>query len=80
MFLMDKEGTDFMQMLESFENSVAIPTAPPAESAADPMAEAAHMRALRRKARRVSAYARWSVTALNALAGQVESDIAALQH
>jgi hypothetical protein len=43
-------------------------------------AEIHRMRALRRKARRISAYARWSVTALNALAVQVESDIAALQH
>jgi hypothetical protein len=74
---MYKEGTYFMQMLESFENSIAIPAAPLAES---PETEAHRMRALRRKARRVSAYARWSVTALNALAGQVESDIAALQH
>jgi len=38
------------------------------------------MRALRRKARRISAFARFNVSALNALAVQVEADIAALQH
>ncbi len=40
----------------------------------DPLeSEASRMRALRRKARRVSTYARWSATVLNALAVQVES-------
>jgi hypothetical protein len=38
------------------------------------------MRTLRRKARRISAFARFNVSALNALSVQVESDIAALQH
>jgi hypothetical protein len=42
--------------------------------------EAIHLRALRRKARRISAYARFNVEALTALAAQVETDIAGLQH
>jgi len=66
-----------MQMLENFDDSVSTPVTLAIES---PEAEAIRMRALRRKARRISAYARWSVTMLNSLAGQVESDIAALQH
>ena len=70
-----------MQMLASFENSVAV-AVPPGESQllAEVELEAIRMRALRRKARRVSAYARWSTEMLNALAAEVETDIAALQH
>jgi hypothetical protein len=45
-----------------------------------PNLEAIRMRALRRKARRISAYARFNVEALNALAVEVESDLAALRH
>jgi hypothetical protein len=68
-----------MQAIENIDVSLATPVlaVTPAES---PEADVHHMRALRRKARRISAYARWSTTALNALSVQVESDIAALQH
>ncbi len=71
-----------MQMLATFDNSVSTPVTSPCESvvAAEVEIEAIRMRALRRKARRVSAYARWSATMLNALAAQVETDIASLQH
>ena len=71
-----------MQMLASFDNSTAMPVSVPCESrvAAATDIEAIQMRALRRKARRISAYARFSVDALNALAAEVETDIASLQH
>jgi hypothetical protein len=69
-----------MQMLGVFENSVSVPVLSPCESAADAEFGAIQMRALRRKARRISAYARFNVDALNALAGEVEIDIAGLQH
>jgi hypothetical protein len=71
-----------MQMLASFDNSSATPVTSPCESQvlAEMEIEAIRMRALRRKARRVSAYARWSATMLNTLAAQVETDIASLQH
>lgn len=71
-----------MQMLASFDDSVSTPVAPLCESPvlADMEVVAIQMRALRRKARRVSAYARFSVDMLNALAAEVETDIAALQH
>ena len=52
----------------------------PDESVAETEFGAIQMRALRRKARRISAYARWSASALNSLAAQVETDIAGLQH
>jgi hypothetical protein len=81
MFLLDKEGTEIVQVFDQIDVTASTPvlSVTPAESAS-PDVEAIHMRTLRRKARRISAYARWSVTALNALAVQVESDIAALQH
>lgn len=68
-----------MQAIENIDISLATPilTVPAAES---PDAEVHHMRALRRKARRISAFARFNVSALNALAMQVEADLAALQH
>jgi hypothetical protein len=69
-----------MQMLVPFDNSIAVPVLSPCESAADAEFGAIQMRALRRKARRVSTYARFNVDALNALAGEVETDIAGLQH
>lgn len=70
-----------MQAVENIDISLATPVlAVTAAESSNPDADAIHMRALRRKARRISAYARFSVTALNALAVQVESDIAALQH
>jgi hypothetical protein len=71
-----------MQMLASFDDSSAIPAMPPCESQvlAEMEIEAIRMRALRRKARRVSAYARFNVDMLNALAAEVETDIASLQH
>lgn len=81
MFYLDKEGTEIVQAFDRIYVTASTPilSVTPAESS-HPDAEAIHMRAVRRKARRISAYARWSVTALNALAVQVESDIAALQH
>jgi hypothetical protein len=71
-----------MQMLATIDYSAATPIAPCAESQAPAEVEFAviQMRALRRKARRISAYARWSATMLNTLAAQVETDIASLQH
>ena len=81
MFYSDKEGTEIMQAIENIDVSLATPvlTVTAAESAS-PESEVHHMRALRRKARRISAFARFNVSALNALALQVEADIAALQH
>jgi hypothetical protein len=78
---MDKEGTYIMQAIENIDVSLASPVLAviPAEPS-HPEAEVHHMRALRRKARRISAFARFNVSALNALALQVEADIAALQH
>jgi hypothetical protein len=80
-FFVDKEGTCAMQAVENIDINRATPVLAviPAESA-NPDAEVHHMRALRRKARRISAFARFNVSALNALALQVEADIAALQH
>jgi hypothetical protein len=65
-----------MQMLADIDLSVAIPVVTAGESPtpAEMEFQAIKMRALRRKARRVSAYARWSVTMLNSLAAQVETD------
>lgn len=70
-----------MQAIENIDISLATPilTVTSAESS-NPDAEVIHMRTLRRKARRISAFARFNVSALNALAMQVEADIAALQH
>ena len=70
-----------MQVVENIDVSIASPILAviPAEPS-DPEADVHHMRALRRKARRISAFARFNVSALNALALQVEADIAALQH
>jgi len=68
-----------MQAIESIDASLATPVLA-ATAAESPDAELHHMRALRRKARRISAFARFNVSALNALAVQVEADIAALQH
>jgi hypothetical protein len=71
-----------MQMLASFDDSAATPVTPACESRvlAEMEIEAIQMRALRRKARRISAYARWSTEMLNSLAAAVETDIAGLQH
>jgi hypothetical protein len=70
-----------MQAIERIDVSLATPVlALNAAESSGPDAEVHHMRALRRKARRISAFARFSVEALNALAVQVEADIAALQH
>ena len=71
-----------MQMLATFDDAAATPVVRPCESQvlAEVEIEAIRMRALRRRARRVSAYARFSVEMLNALASEVETDIAALQH
>jgi hypothetical protein len=81
MFLLDKEGTEIMQAVENIDVSLATPVlAVTAAESSHPEAEIHHMRALRRKARRISAFARFNVSALNALAVQVEADIAALQH
>ena len=81
MFFLDKEGTKIVQAFDKIDVAASAPvlSVSPAESS-NPDAEAIRLRALRRRARRISAYARWSVTALNALAVQVETDIAALQH
>jgi hypothetical protein len=70
-----------MQAVENIDVSLATPvlTVRRLESA-HPDVEGHHLRALRRKARRISAFARFSVEALNALAVQVEADLAALQH
>jgi hypothetical protein len=81
MFYTDKEGTVFMQAVERIDVSLATPVlAVTAAESSHPEAEVHHMRALRRKARRISAFARFNVSALNALAVQVEADLAALQH
>jgi hypothetical protein len=78
---MDKEGTYFMQAVESIDVNFATPVlAVTAAESSSPDAERHHMRALRRKARRISAFARFNVSALNALAVQVEADLATLQH
>ena len=70
-----------MQAIENIETILATPLpAIPAAESSNPETHAIHMRALRRKARRISAYARFSVEALTALAQEVESDLAALQH
>jgi len=67
-----------MQVLESNTESSRAP----AILIESPSAgrEAVRMRALRRKARRISAYARFHVEALNTLAVEVEADLAALRH
>ena len=67
-----------MQVTENIVNTSEV--MPVSDSQNPVESEASRMRALRRKARGVSTYARWSATVLNALAVQVESDIAALQH
>jgi hypothetical protein len=70
-----------MQVVENIDVSLATPVlAVTAAESANPDAGVIHMRTLRRKARRISAFARFNVSALNALSVQVESDIAALQH
>lgn len=70
-----------MQAIDNIDVSLATPVlAVTRLESAHPEAEAHHLRALRRKARRISAFARFSVEALNALAVQVEADLAALQH
>lgn len=69
-----------MQAVENIDVSLATPVlAVTAVELSHPDAERHHMRALRRKARRISAFARFNVSALNALAVQVEADLAALQ-
>ena len=68
-----------MQAVENIDVSLATPVLA-VTTAESPEADVHHMRALRRKARRISAFARLNVSALNALAVQVEADIAALQH
>lgn len=69
-----------MQAIGNIDVSHAIPVlAVTVAESAHPDAEVHHLRALRRKARRISAFARFSVEALNALAVEVEADLAALQ-
>jgi len=68
-----------MQAIE-FSSTISSTPAIPGESTCHPDVEALRMRALRRKARRISAYARFNVEMLNTLALQVESDLAALHH
>lgn len=81
-FHLDKEGTGFMEAFDVAEinSSVPLPVLASGDSRAHADGEAIHLRALRRRARRISAYARFNVDALTTLALQVESDIAALQH
>lgn len=68
-----------MQAAESYaENNAAHILSP--ESSEHPDITVIRMRALRRKARRISAYARFSVETLTALAVEVESDLATLRH
>ena len=71
-----------MQMLAPFDESASVAGEIPGESQVETETafEAIRMRALRRKARRISAYARFNVEALTGLAIAVESDIAGLQH
>lgn len=69
-----------MQAIGSIDVSHATPVlAVTVAELTHPDAEIHHLRALRREARRISAFARFSVEALNALAVQVEADLAALQ-
>ena len=63
--------------MESLENSQI--SAPVFNDTPD-LPHPAQMRALRRKARRISAYARLSTHMLTSLALAVESDLAALRH
>ena len=69
--------------MESFDiaeisSSAPVPVLTVDESC--PNVAAIRMRALRRKARRISAYVRFNVDTLNALALAVETDLATLQH
>lgn len=68
-----------MQLIESITEKPLI-SAVSAESGDHPKTTAIRMRALRRKARRISAYARFNVEMLTAIAVEVESDLAALRH
>jgi hypothetical protein len=63
--------------MESLEQS---PNSAPVFNDAPDLPHPAHLRALRRKARRISAYARLSTHSLTSLALAVESDLAALRH
>jgi len=66
-----------MQLAESFVETAPV-LVPESTERSD--ITVIRMRALRRKARRISAYARFSVEMLTALAMEVESDLAALRH
>jgi hypothetical protein len=79
MFCLDKEGTDFMEAFDVAEINTAVALPVLATGDSGPDAEAIRLRALRRKARRISAYARFNVESLINLAVAVETDIAALQ-
>ena len=68
-----------MQAFDNIDISLATPVLTAPESS-NPDAERHHMRALRRKARRISAFARFNVSALTALSVEVEADLAALRH
>lgn len=69
-----------MQAIGNIDVSHATPVlAVTVAESAHPDAEIHHLRALHRKARRISAFARFSVEALNTLAVEVEADLAALQ-
>jgi hypothetical protein len=82
MFYLNKEGTYIMEAFDiaDIARSAPLPVLAAGDSHVHPDVEAIHLRALRRKARRISAYARFNVEALTALAAQVETDIAGLQH
>jgi hypothetical protein len=68
-----------MQAVEMYaEKALVAPVS--IESLEQPELTAISMRALRRKARRISAYARFNVEMLTAMAVEVESDLAALRH
>src|SRR6202012_5931163 len=79
-FYSDKEGTCLMEAFDVAEINASVPLPVLAAGDSGPDVEAIRLRALRRQAGRISAYARFNVEALINLAVAVEGDIAALQH
>lgn len=77
--LKNKEGSNIMQAITFATENVQAPVGV-SGSQECPHLSAISMRALRRKARRISAYARFNVEMLTAMAVEVESDLAALRH
>jgi hypothetical protein len=69
-----------MEAFDVAEINTAVPLPVLGADDSRPASAAIRLRALRRKARRISAYARFNVEALINLAVAVETDIAALQH